>query len=218
VLPPELSALLDAVDPEAREAAWQAFLETYGRLLLHTARGVGRDYDAAMDAYAHLLEQLRRDDCRRLRAYTPTERAKFTTWLVTVSRRLCVDHLRRRYGRAADAPAGTPAAGQQAARRQLADLLAAEVDIDVLPDSTAADPQARLQAEALTRAVVAALGELAPRDRLLLKLRFEDDLSAREIGRILRFPTPFHVYRRLNLLLARLRELLRRRGVHGPEP
>jgi hypothetical protein len=51
-----------------------------------------------------------------------------------------------------------------------------------------------------------------------LKLRFENDFSAREIGRILRFPTPFHVYRRLTLLLAQLRELLRRRGVHGPEP
>jgi RNA polymerase sigma factor (sigma-70 family) len=218
VLPPELSALLDAVDPEPREAAWQAFLRTYSRLLLHTARRVGRDYDAAMDAYAYLLEQLRRDDCRRLRAYVPTERAKFTTWLVAVSRRLCVDHLRQRYGRPAGTGAADATAGPRAGRRQLADLLAAELDVDLLPDSAAVDPQARLQAEALSRAVAETVGELAPRDRLLLKLRFEDDLSARQIGHILRFPTPFHVYRRLNLLLAQLRSSLRRRGVQGPEP
>jgi RNA polymerase sigma factor (sigma-70 family) len=216
VLPAELSALLDAVDPAAREAAWQAFLETYGRLLLHTARSVGRDYDAAMDAYAYLLEQLRADDFRRLRAYLPTDRSKFTTWLVVVARNLCVDHLRQRYGRADEA--GGDAVESRAARRRLADLLAAELDVDALSDATALDPESRIQADDLTRAVAGAVAELAPRDRLLLTLRFEDDLPAREIGRILRFPTPFHVYRRLNFLLAQLRSSLRRRGVHGPEP
>jgi DNA-directed RNA polymerase specialized sigma subunit len=54
-------------------------------------------------------------------------------------------------------------------------------------------------------------------DRLLLKLRFDDGLSAPEIARLLGFPTPFHVYRRLNALYARLRGGLRERGIEEGE-
>jgi len=98
----ELSTLLDAANPAAREAAWTRFVETHNRLLLHVARSVDRDHDAAMDAYAHVLEQFRGDDFRRLRAYASDGRSKFTTWLVVVTRRVCLDHVRQRYGRAQD--------------------------------------------------------------------------------------------------------------------
>src|SRR5438309_109170 len=60
--------------------------------------------------------------------------------------------------------------------------------------------------------------DLAAADRLLLKLRFDDDLSAREIAGLVGLPTPFHVYRRLNALLGELRRVLRQRGIHGAEP
>lgn len=99
LLPPELSGLLEAADPAAREAAWKTFVETHSRLLLHTACALSRDYDAAMDAYAYILEQLRRDEFHRLRAYTTQSRCTFTTWLVAVARRLCLDRIRQRYGR-----------------------------------------------------------------------------------------------------------------------
>ena len=49
-------------------------------------------------------------------------------------------------------------------------------------------------------------------------MRFEDDLPVREIAKILRYPTPFHVYRTLNALLADLRRALRQRGVRDAEP
>jgi DNA-directed RNA polymerase specialized sigma24 family protein len=49
-----------------------------------------------MDGYAYVLEALRSDDYRRLRAYAADGRSKFSTWLVVVARRLCLDlHLRR---------------------------------------------------------------------------------------------------------------------------
>jgi DNA-directed RNA polymerase specialized sigma subunit len=57
-----------------------------------------------------------------------------------------------------------------------------------------------------------------PQDRLLLRLRFEGDMTAREIALLLNLPTPFHVYRRLNALLEQLRESLNRRGIQGPDP
>lgn len=160
-----------------------------------------------MDAYAYVLEQLRRDDCHRLRSYVSDGRGKFTTWLVVVARRLCIDYIRQRYGREAGA-----------SRRNLVDLLVEQLDPADLADHTSPDPETSLRVHELSGALGGALGALDARDRLLLKLRFEDDLPAREIGQIMGFRTPFHVYRRLNALLERLRTALGRRGVQGSEP
>lgn len=215
-LPPELARLLAAADQAARESAWDAFVSAHTRLLLHTARSIGRDYDAAMDAYAYVLEALRQDDLRRLRAYTPIPGSKFTTWLVMVARRLCVDHVRRRYGQ----PRGEGAASEQVrlVRTRLADLLADDVDPDRLSQPADAGPDSELRSRELAQALVSSVAELEPRDRLLLTLRFDDGRAARDIAMIMRFPTPFHVYRRLTAVLAALKESLRRRGIEGPTP
>lgn len=63
-----------------------------------------------------------------------------------------------------------------------------------------------------------ALSALSARDRLLLRLRFEDDMTAQEIARLLQLPSPFHVYRRLNVVLASLRVALQRRGIESAIP
>lgn len=215
-LPPELARLLAASDASTREPAWDAFVASCHRLLLHTARSVSRDHDAAMDAYAHALEALREDEFRRLRSYVPMPGAKFTTWLVMVVRRLCVDHVRARYGQ----PRGTGAGSEQLrlVRQRLADLVASDVDPDVLSRPDAATPDDELRSRELGQALDAAVRELDPRDRLLLVLRFDDGRSAREIATTMRFPTPFHVYRRLTAVLGMLRRALERRGIDGSAP
>ena len=205
-LPPELAGLLAGGDDAAGEAAWAAFLRSQSRLLLAVCRSLGRDYDATMDAYAFLLDQLRKDDYRRLRAYAADGRSKFTTWLVVVARRLCLDHHRHKYGRTRDGP--PEAAEQRSARRRLIDLVAAEVDPSTVVDPGSADPESAMVDRDQADRLAAALAGLEPRDRLLLTLRFEDDLSAREIGELLGFPTPFHVYRRLTAVLGALRQRL----------
>src|SRR5450432_1293625 len=166
VLPLELSTLLDAASPAVREAAWTRFVETHNRLLLHVARNVDRDHDAAMDAYAHVLEQFRSDDFRRLRAYASDGRSKFTTWLVVVTRRLCLDHVRQRYGRAQDSSAR--AEESQAIRRRLVDSIAEAIDADDLADAASGDAEMQLRTAELERALTAAVDGLEPRDRLLL--------------------------------------------------
>jgi RNA polymerase sigma factor (sigma-70 family) len=212
VIPPELSGLLHSADVAAREAAWAAFLAAHSRLLLHTARSLGHDYDTAMDAYAYLLEQLQKDDFHRLRAYAADGRSKFTTWLVVVARRLCVDFQRHRYGRVRDVR--TDARDARLVRRRLTDLLAEELDLNEL-GTDSANPETDLLARERAQTMTAALDTLGARDRLLLTLRFEDDLSAREIGEVMGFPTPFHVYRRLTVVLRSLRRGLEDRGVRG---
>ncbi len=101
-------------------------------------------------------------------------------------------------------------------RRRLEDLLAERVDPAGLPDATAAGPEAELIAAEQAQSLAKALAGLGPRDRLLLRLRFEDDLSAPEIASLLHYPTPFHVYRRLRTLLAALREGLAPRRHQDP--
>lgn len=208
--PPELARLLDARTPAEHELAWSRFTTTFTPILLHTARKVVASRDGAMDAYVYVLEHLRERDCARLRAYADDGPARFTTWLVVVARRLCVDWQRSRYGRAREAESSPTA---PPARRRLEDLLFAEVDPATLPVPSDRSPDNQLLRRETDDALNAALGRLTARDRLLLTLRFEDEQSAARIARLLDFPTPFHVYRRVNSLLLQLKRDLQRRGI-----
>lgn len=214
--PQELQDLLQATNATARDEAWSRFVNRFSPLLLHTARTVAREHDRAMDAYAHVLEQLHWDHGGRLKQYVADPRAQFSTWLVIVARRLCVDFLRQRYGRAHASERSGGA--DQVVRRRLVDLVAEEMgNIGPLPDPSAG-PDEELGRRELTSALQHCLARLTPAHRLLLTLRFEDELPVREIATLLHYPTPFHVYRTLNALLAELRGALRQHGVGDAEP
>jgi len=216
-LPPELSRLFDSVDAGAKERNWAAFVSRYNRLLLHAGHAYGDDYDSAMDRYAYVLEELRRNDFKRLRAYAISGRGRFSTWLIAVARRLCLDYGRRKYGRDRG-QSGRAAHEARAARRRLADLMGVEIDISVIPDSSGANPEAELRRAELLEALQSGIEALDPREQLLLKLRFQDDLSVREITRVMRFPSVFHVYRRLDIVYKSLRRTLLRHGVDDASP
>lgn len=83
------------------EAAWDLFLERYRRLIFAAIRHYAQDYDDVMDVFARVCEVLREDDMARLSCYLdqPIHGARFSTWLVTVVRRLTIDWFRRRKGR-----------------------------------------------------------------------------------------------------------------------
>jgi RNA polymerase sigma factor (sigma-70 family) len=215
-LPPELSRLLSAREGSEQEEAWGKFVTAHSGLLLHTCRTVVRDRDAAMDGYAHVIEALREDCYRRLRAYTPQVSTRFTTWLVVVTRRLLLDDVRHRYGR----PRSDDDVRREAhiARRRLEDLVATEIDPEQIPTPASNSPDVGVRRQELTQALRQALDELGPSDRLLLALRFEDGRPVREIAATMNLPTVFHVYRRVGIALAELKRALARRGVDEPEP
>jgi RNA polymerase sigma factor (sigma-70 family) len=205
------------------DAAWDDFVAIHSRLLLHVVRALTNDRDAAMDAYARVLERLREDEYRRLRAYVPDGRSRFTTWLVAVVRRLCLDWHRERFGRART-DASTEAREARERRRRL-NTLALDVGLAEFTEAVESatqesddGPEDRLRTLELHGALDAALATLSPSDQLLLRLRFDDGRSAQQIARALHYPTPFHVYRRLNALLAQLRATLRARGIESSVP
>jgi RNA polymerase sigma factor (sigma-70 family) len=213
-MPPELARLLAAA-PADRDEAWAAFVRAYSAPVLRVARSLGGDHDVVMDRYAYVLDQLRADECRKLRAYERPGAGEFVLWLVVVARRLCLDHHRARYGRARHAQGVEPDEARRT-RRRLVDLAAEQVDPAVLPGRMDHAPDTVAVRAERDAKLEAALAALDPRDRLLVRLRFAEEMSAREIGELMKFPTVFHVYRRLEIVLRTLRDGLVRAGLDGP--
>ncbi len=216
-LPLEVQSLLYADLQADRESAWESFLASHSRLMLFVARSVTRDGDEALDAYTWTLERLREADYRRLRGFSDDSGTLFSTWLVVVVRRLCLDFLRHKRGRRPKAAIGTPVSERSQLRRRLADLSGEPAALETLHDS-GANPSVHLEARELHAALAAATKILPPADRLLLCLRYEDGLSASEIARVMRFPSQFHVYRRLDAVLKSLRRALAEAGVEDASP
>jgi RNA polymerase sigma factor (sigma-70 family) len=217
VHPQELKNLLNADSPAGFEAAWDVFVARHHRLLLHVARKVMPASESAVDAYAQVLERLRRDQCRVLRGYVPDGRSQFTTWLVVVARRSCVDFYRQKYGRPRGAAPSQAALIERDARHRLATFAGVDDTLAHIPDEQGG-PENALRNGQLHAALGRALSSLAADDQLLLKLRFDDDLPAQRIASVMSFPTPFHVYRRLKVLCAELRRRLIEQGVEDSEP
>lgn len=210
--PAELAALLAAATEPEREEAWEGFVRAYTAQLLRVARSLGGDPDSVMDRYAFVLDRLSDDECRRLRAYVRPGAGDFVLWLTVVTRRLCLDHYRHRYGRSrADGGAGH--AAERAGRRRLVDLVAEKADPMLLAAPRREGPDKVLDRADRERALRMALARLTPSDRLMLQLRFAEEMSAREIAGLMRFPTVFHVYRRLDKVLRELRGTLGELGV-----
>ncbi len=216
-LPLEVDTLLKSFSQAERDAAWESFLASHSRLILYVARSVTRDADEAMDAYAWTIERLREGESRRLRGFSENSGTLFSTWLVVVVRRLCLDFLRHRRGRRPKAQGRSSSAEGYELRRRLLDLAGERVALEELRDARS-DPAADLDAREVQIALSTAVAALPSSDRLLLALRFEDGLSGSEIARVMRFPSQFHVYRRLNRVLGVLRRRLGAAGVDGPDP
>jgi RNA polymerase sigma factor (sigma-70 family) len=213
-----LKCLLETSDLDEREVAWEKFLAGYSRLILHVAHRVCGERDGAMDGYALVLEQLRADNYRRLRAFVADGRSEFSTWLLVVAQRICLDERRRRYGRVRNSATDAESQEQVKARTRLANLIGADIDLSEVVDSNGHDPERVVRAKQIHEAVEHSLAKLEPRQRLLVKLRFEDDLAMPDIARTLQLPSRFHAYRMLTEILEMLKRSLASNGVSDSEP
>lgn len=95
------AALIELIH-ESPEEGWDRFVDEYTNLIFSVAAKFRRDEDGRVDLYLHICEKLQDDGMRRLRAFDPHRSegsCKLSTWLVTVSRNLCIDFIRGRDGR-----------------------------------------------------------------------------------------------------------------------
>lgn len=208
---PHLDRLLRASAETERDAAWADFLSEYSPLILHAARRASAGPDEVMDRYAYVLDRLREEDFRRLRHFSLNGTGKFTTWLVVVVRRLCIDHHRQVYGR--DGSGADGAIDPDAvARRNLAQLITEELEPEQIRDTRSEGADAGLIRRERTEQLALALSTLDTRDRLLLTLRYVDGHAPERVARMLGFSSRFAVRRRLRGVLASLRRDLERLG------
>jgi RNA polymerase sigma-70 factor (ECF subfamily) len=99
---------------------------------------------------------------------------KFTTWLYRLATNICLDELRRRKGVVESLNTGRDEDGDRA---------------DALPDRDRwAQPAEIVELREESAEVRAALGQLAPMQRLALTLYYFGDLQDREIGRVMDLP------------------------------
>jgi RNA polymerase sigma-70 factor (ECF subfamily) len=125
----------------------------------------------------------------RIRRYDATR--PFLPWLLTVGRNLGLDHLRRYRPESLDEGLEPPAPAQG-------------------PGATE-DPLARVAARERRERLGAAFDGLAPHDREVLSLRFEEELSLKEMAALVGAPLPT-VKARLYRAMARLRARLLEQG------
>jgi RNA polymerase sigma factor (sigma-70 family) len=70
-------------------------------------------------------------------------------------------------------------------------------------------PEALAQTEQERTLLEAAMSRLPPRQRLLLRLRYQQDLTLEEIARLTRLPDPYRANREIQAALAALAQLMR---------
>jgi RNA polymerase sigma factor (sigma-70 family) len=127
-----------------------------------------------------------------------------------------MDEYRGRYGRSQSDSEET--AERRVSRRNLTDLVGGELGLDELLARADAAPDAELERRELRSTLDAALARLDTEDRVILRLRFEDDVSVPEIARLLNLGSPFSLYRRLNRILASVRRTLEAAGINDASP
>jgi len=94
-----IGPLLDALRSDEAETAWVTFLATYSDLIYSVVRAFGRNSDHAGDCYLFVCTKLADKNYRRLLAFRPDGRARFSTWLRAVVRNLSLDWYRSEFGR-----------------------------------------------------------------------------------------------------------------------
>ena len=145
------------------QSAWDAIVRLYWRKVFNIAyKFVGRHDEAedlAQDVFLKLFKSLGTFD----------RRANFSTWLISVSRNLCIDHYR--------------------SMRREHDVVTHDVDTSTLAQASAIDsPQVMLERRDRVSLLRAALDRLTPSLRTAVMLRDIQELSYQEIAERLRVP------------------------------
>jgi RNA polymerase sigma-70 factor (ECF subfamily) len=160
--PQEIDSLIERC-LKGDQRAWDEIVRLYWRKVFNVAyKFVGRQDEAedlAQDIFLKLFKSLKTFD----------RRANFSTWLISVSRNLCIDHYR--------------------SMRREHDVVTHDVDVVTLAHPSAVDsPHVALERRDRVALLRAALDKLAPSLRTAVMLRDIQELSYQEIAEKLGVP------------------------------
>lgn len=174
--------------------AWQKFILQYSNFIYRAIIPYTDDYDEKMAVYLHVLEKLRQDRFARLRAFA--YKAKLSTWLTVVARRLAIDYLRGQHGRdfARKRIRVVSIDGEPDYTKILADLRT--------PEAEMAAGESREQRRILIHGLLRALEKLEDRERLAVQMVYFQGMRINVVGRLLRLPA---AYKFLSAALKKMR-------------
>ena len=178
---------------EGDAIAFEALVEKYKQPVINLVFRILQDVTEAEDIAQHVFVQVHKNAAR----YEVT--AKFSTWLFTIARNLCLNEIRRRQRHPAqsiDEPLGDSA---ETGGRQL-------------EDTRSFGPPDLLVQKELTQKIDAAMAELPEHQRTAIQLCRDGDLSYEEIGAVLGCSlaaTKSLIHRARETLKLRLRPYLR---------
>jgi RNA polymerase sigma-70 factor, ECF subfamily len=145
------------------QQAWEAIVRLHWRKVFNVAYKFVGKHDEAEDLTQDIFLKI----FRALRTFD--RRANFQTWIVSISRNLCIDHYR--------------------SVRKERQTIARDVDSTALqPASTERGPHAAAEHQDLRELLRAALGKLPPSLRTAVVLRDLQELSYQEIADRLSLP------------------------------
>ncbi len=147
--------------------AFAALVDKYKQPVMNLAFRTLRDATEAEDLSQHVFLQVFKS------AHRYEVSAKFSTWIFTIARNLCLNEIRRRSRHPADSLDETSGENDDQPLRQYEDV------------KTFSPPDALLQGE-LERKIEAALATLPEKQRTAILLCRQDELSYEEIARVLR--------------------------------
>jgi RNA polymerase sigma-70 factor (ECF subfamily) len=146
--------------------AFEALVEKYKRPIINMMFRMIRDLDEAEDLAQNVF----------LRVYQSADRyqasAKFSTWIFTIARHLCLNEIRRRARHPEDSLESSQSDNDDQPAKQFQD------------SRTFSPPQAFLHGE-LERKIQQAVAELPEKQRLAITLCQEQELSYDEIAQVL---------------------------------
>jgi RNA polymerase sigma-70 factor (ECF subfamily) len=161
---PDAELMLRVKGGEAR--AFEELVGKYKQPIINLMYRMIRDLDEAEDLAQNVF----------IRVYQSAPRyevsAKFSTWIFTIARHLCLNEIRRRGRHPAESMEASHDESEEQAPRQFPDARAVSA------------PQAFLEGE-LEVKIQEALGELPAKQRLAIVLCREEELSYEEIARVL---------------------------------
>jgi RNA polymerase sigma-70 factor (ECF subfamily) len=165
------------------KAAWQKFILQYSNFIYSAIVKYTDDYDEKMAVYLHVLEKLREDRFKRLRQFA--FKAKLSTWLTVVSRRLAIDFLRGKYGR--DFGLKKVRVVSIDGEPGYAKILAGTTT----PETEMAADERRAHQRKLEDELRLALDRLDDRERLAVQMVYFQGMRIKEVGRLLRLPAAY---------------------------
>jgi RNA polymerase sigma factor (sigma-70 family) len=177
--------------------AWQKFILQYANFIYRAIVKYTDDYDEKMTVFLHILEKLRENRFARLRGFA--FKAKLSTWLTVVARRLALDFLRARYGRDFGLKKIRVVSidGEPGYLKLLRDMATPETELAAL--------ERRERRQLLESGLRRSLDKLEDRERLAVQLIYFQGVKIKDAGRLLKLPSAYKfVARTLNKIRAEM--------------